>query len=222
MSPPPYATPSPPYAPALPATMFHLTKTEPGLDQPWYGINFGQAIKRAYRKGGIYTGRASRGEFWWFYLFLHLVYVGYILVAGPIGSQIEPVLIAATAILFIWGLATIIPFISLCVRRLHDNDTHGGVYCIVFLPALGWIILLIILALGPYRGPTRWDLPSAKPAGPWYDRYSHTHLGAYNPAIRQPNLSHQNNPGGAYSLPPNSTIPPSPMPPITPSGYSNA
>jgi uncharacterized membrane protein YhaH (DUF805 family) len=43
--------------------------TDPGIDNAWYGIGFGAAIKRYWQKYVRFDGRASRGEYWWMVLF---------------------------------------------------------------------------------------------------------------------------------------------------------
>ena len=35
----------------------------PPLDWPWYGIGFGAAVKRFFKKYATFSGRASRGEY---------------------------------------------------------------------------------------------------------------------------------------------------------------
>ena len=69
---PPAATPG--YAPAQPGmpvgAPYGATATEPPINMPWYGIDFVNAIKRFFTKYATFSGRASRGEFWWVMLFL--------------------------------------------------------------------------------------------------------------------------------------------------------
>ena len=45
----------------------------PPLEMPHYGISFGGAIARGFKKYATFTGRASRSEFWRFGLFTNLV-----------------------------------------------------------------------------------------------------------------------------------------------------
>lgn len=41
---------------------------EPPLWAPYYGISFGGAVTRFFKKYATFSGRASRSEFWWWYL----------------------------------------------------------------------------------------------------------------------------------------------------------
>ena len=46
--------------------MSQTSATTPGvpLDWPHYGIGFGGAVKRAFRKYATFSGRASLSEYW--------------------------------------------------------------------------------------------------------------------------------------------------------------
>ncbi|WP_161522286.1 DUF805 domain-containing protein [Bifidobacterium xylocopae] len=97
---------------------------EPPLGQPWYGIGFVAAIKRFFTKYADFSGRASRGEFWWAFLFLFLAGGAISLLTMPMGS-------AGTYIGYVWDLAILIPNLAVTVRRLHDTNLSG---CWVLLP----------------------------------------------------------------------------------------
>lgn len=91
--------------------------TEPPLDQPWYGIDFLNATKRFFTKYATFSGRASRGEYWWAQLglFLLSLAVGVIALIPFVGSILQAV----------YGLGVIVPSIALSVRRLHDSNLSG-------------------------------------------------------------------------------------------------
>ena len=79
-----------------------------------------------------FEGRASRPEFWWFFLF-NLI-VGLILsLFGRVGTVLSGV----------WSLAILLPQLGLGVRRLHDINKSGWLLLISLIPVVGWIILLI-------------------------------------------------------------------------------
>ncbi len=117
---PPAAAPG--YAPAQPGmpvgAPYGATATEPPINMPWYGIDFVNAIKRFFTKYATFSGRASRGEFWWVMLFLFLVSFVFNLLTRA--SSFFNVLSA------IWGLAILVPQIALAVRRVHDANLPGG------------------------------------------------------------------------------------------------
>lgn len=106
---------------------------EPPLDQPWYGIGFGQAFVRFWKKYATFSGRASRSEYWWSYLAITLLSFG----VGLIG--LIPIVGAFINIAF--SLAIIIPSIAIAVRRLHDANRSGWFLLIpVGLSIVGIII----------------------------------------------------------------------------------
>ena len=107
----------------------HGRLNEPPLWAPWYGIGFIAATVRFWRKGLTFSGRASRGEFWWSMLFVALMAVALTAVGTAIDGatqgtdgENDP---ATNAMTTIWQLATFLPGLSLTVRRLHDANHRG-------------------------------------------------------------------------------------------------
>ena len=99
---------------------------DPGtLDQPWYGIGIVDAVARAYRKAFRFDGRASRGEYWWFFVYMTVLWIA----LGALAAIIASVSASAPgAIGGLVGLAVIAHFpvgLSLTVRRLHDSGNSG-------------------------------------------------------------------------------------------------
>ncbi|MDE5868615.1 MAG: DUF805 domain-containing protein, partial [Muribaculaceae bacterium] len=39
-----------------------------------YQVSYGVAVRRAFNSYATFSGRASRSEYWWFYLFFIVVY----------------------------------------------------------------------------------------------------------------------------------------------------
>lgn len=135
-------------------------------------MTFGQAVKHVFNNYANFQGRAGRAEFWWFYLFM---IVANIILAIPyiIGivtspkveispgvyemTGLSPLAVIGIIILTIWGLATIIPIISVSVRRLHDTDRSGWWWWLnlLFICAIGPIILLVFYILPGTPGPNR-------------------------------------------------------------------
>ena len=82
-------------------------------------MNFKNAIKTCLKdKYANFKGRASRSEFWFFYLFLA---IGYGISISTIFISIK--LFIGTFSIFV--LAMIIPGIAVTVRRLHDINKSG-------------------------------------------------------------------------------------------------
>ena len=95
-------------------------------------VGFGEAIKLFFKNYVNFSGRASKSEYWWVFLFNILMYIPIALI-----SSILPPLGGACSI------ALMIPGISLAVRRLHDTGKPGGWWFMGLIPLAGGIILLI-------------------------------------------------------------------------------
>ena len=84
-----------------------------------------------------FEGTATRQQFWMFVLFYVIVAV----VLGVIGSLIHFPLLGA-----ILGLAVFLPYLGLTIRRLHDIGKSGLWVLISFIPILGGLYLIYLLA----------------------------------------------------------------------------
>lgn len=96
-------------------------------------MNFMDAIKSCFSQYVGFSGRASRSELWWFFLFTVIVYI----VAGVIDGLIGMGIVGLIA-----GLAIILPSIAVGVRRLHDIGMTGWWYLIYIIPIIGLIAFI--------------------------------------------------------------------------------
>ena len=129
----PYGTPLPQGMPQYAGAGYPYG--EPAANMPWYGINLAAATKRFFAKYTVFTGRASRGEFWWPVLMYTLVSVALGIVSVPFPSTV------GTVIGYVWLLICLVPFISVGVRRLHDTNRSGW---LILLPLVPWTLNEII------------------------------------------------------------------------------
>lgn len=133
----------PPVAPAAPAAQYggqaYSTAGEPPLWAPWYGISFPNAIVRFFKKYAVFHGRASRSEYWWWFLFACIINsVFSILSNATDGSTI------ITGLEGIWNLAILVPGIALAIRRLHDTNRSGWWALLPYgLVVVGFIVIFI-------------------------------------------------------------------------------
>jgi len=100
-------------------------------------MNFSQAITTCFGKYANFSGRASRSEFWWFYLFTVLM----VWFASLVGVTIDPVW-GPDALSSLVNLAVFIPVISAGSRRLHDIGKSGW-WQLIMLTVIGIIPLII-------------------------------------------------------------------------------
>ena len=113
-------------------------------------MTFTESIKTCLQKYLDFSGRASRSEFWWFFLFTVIarVVTGWIPFVG-----------------FVIALALLLPSLSVTARRLHDTNRTGwwmllpiglgltGIIAGIALVAIGLFPIGVTLAiLGPVIG----------------------------------------------------------------------
>lgn len=149
------------------------TGSEPPLDWPWYGIGFGAAIKRFFQKYATFSGRASRGEYWWIALFNFLVYIVVVGITGVAGGfsastdgsgSMSPVATVISSIFGLYYLAILVPSLAVAWRRLHDTGRSGWNYLFILIPLAGPIIMIVFLASQTTPNAEQYGPPSSQPA----------------------------------------------------------
>jgi uncharacterized membrane protein YhaH (DUF805 family) len=95
-------------------------------------MNFQDSIKICFTKYADFSGRASRPEYWWFFLFNILV------------SAVLAIFSQGLSSLF--SLATLVPRLAVGARRLHETNRSGWWQLLWLVPVVGWIVIIIFLA----------------------------------------------------------------------------
>ncbi|MET0208624.1 MAG: DUF805 domain-containing protein [Burkholderiaceae bacterium] len=105
-------------------------------------MNIQRAVQTCFRKYVDFSGRASRPEYWWFFL-------AYFVVAfvGQLINRYIPVVIM---------LAVILPLLAVTVRRLHDIGKSGWMILIGLIPILGILVLIYLYVQPSQPGINRW------------------------------------------------------------------
>ena len=118
-----------------------------------YRVSYGVAVRRAFSNYATFYGRASRSEYWWFYLFFIVVFyalygAGMILmVTGEYNYSALGIIGIIIMILACFaGLACALPSWAVTIRRLHDTGRSGWNCCWGLIPFVGMIIVIILLA----------------------------------------------------------------------------
>lgn len=99
------------------------------------------------RKYAVFNGRAARPEFWWFVLYNLIIAAVINLVAGIIVGRSSGQVVGD-----LYSLAVLLPSLGVGIRRLHDTNRTGWWYLLVFLPIIGWIVLIVFLAMASDPG----------------------------------------------------------------------
>lgn len=117
-------------------------KESTGIDGLYRGapsLSFGDAIIQCLTvKYAKFSGRASRSEYWYFYLFSWMPTLLFGIITYQSGVDMS-------AFTMIVGLVLTIPLVSAAVRRMHDVNKSG--WYLLLLPAapLTWFLLLLVL-----------------------------------------------------------------------------
>ena len=135
-------------------------------------MTFGQSVKHVFGNYATFQGRASRSEFWWWYLFTSIVSFIVFIPVIPWYTELLNASVSETVALpaltglatfglilsTIWSLAILIPTIAVAIRRLHDTGRSGWWLLLWFLSCcfgIGAIILIIFWVLPGTPGPNR-------------------------------------------------------------------
>lgn len=121
-----------------------------------YQVSFVAAIKRAFSNYCVFTGRASRSEYWWFFLFTSIVgtllsipsinsTLAMISAASQHGAPVMPTTSVFSYLSQLWSVAILLPSLGLLFRRLHDTGRSGWNWLWGLLPVIGTIVLLVFL-----------------------------------------------------------------------------
>ncbi len=95
----------------------------------------------ALNKYATFSGRAQRAEYWYFFLFYILIFIGLSIIDGVMGS-----FSGETGMGLLGGLmslALLIPSVAVGVRRLHDTGRSGWWLLIALIPLVGAIVILV-------------------------------------------------------------------------------
>ncbi|MDK9702659.1 MAG: DUF805 domain-containing protein [Sulfuritalea sp.] len=92
-------------------------------------MTFGESIRTCFSKYAEFGGRASRSEYWWWFLFNFLASMATGIVSETLSA--------------LFSLGVLLPSLAVGVRRLHDTNRSGWFLLLWFIPIIGWIVLLV-------------------------------------------------------------------------------
>ena len=143
--------------------VYQPTISRPYDDGPTGGATPGQAWSRFWRRYPVASGRASLSEYWWMALVnavvgvaAQLVVLAVTVAAGAAGDTRGPLLLLMVLTLA-WGLATLVPSLTLLARRLHDANFSAWFLLLILVPWIGPVALLILTLLPGNPAGIRFD-----------------------------------------------------------------
>ena len=110
------------------------------------------AYKNFFKGYVDFTGRSTRSEYWWIWLTNMILLVPFYSVyfkalANPRNETALMALGGIAIIYMIFGLALMLPMLALTVRRLRDAGFHWALIFVIFIPMVGPLALLVLLAM---------------------------------------------------------------------------
>lgn len=133
-------------------------------------MTFGDSIQTCLLKYANFNDRATRSEFWWFQAAIMLGYavisllttqdlhyaMDFDLGAGAFESNLHIASIAHNITDGLFSLAVLIPSLAVGARRLHDTNRTGWWQLLLFIPLIGWIVLVIFFATPSQEGKNQY------------------------------------------------------------------
>jgi uncharacterized membrane protein YhaH (DUF805 family) len=99
----------------------------------------GNAISACMKKYATFEGRATRSEYWFFYLFYVIMYLAGTVIGAANGSS---------TVMYIFILPFWLPSLAAAVRRLHDSGRTGW---LILVPIYNLVLLCTPGDPGPNR-----------------------------------------------------------------------
>ena len=110
------------------------------------------AIKNFFKGYVDFSGRSTRPDYWWIGLVNIILAIPFYIVYGSAIANPDSEAAVMTLglfifIYFIFGLALFLPQLALTVRRLRDAGFHWALIFVIFIPMVGPLALLALLAM---------------------------------------------------------------------------
>ncbi len=135
-----------------------------------------QSLASVMRNYTSMEGRASRSEYWWFFLLSMVLVIGVLIVEvflalDTLARGEEPGMLLGIPTTVV-ALFFLVPSITVSVRRLHDINKSGLWYFITFVPAIGWIVFLILMVIPSDEARNSFGHPPGSDARPQGNAYA--------------------------------------------------
>ena len=109
----------------------------------------------ALKQYATFTGRARRKEYWFFFLFYLMIFLGLSLLDAVLGFGLLST---------VFVLAMLLPNVAVGIRRLHDTGRSGWWLLIGMIPLVG-LVLIYFLVLDSEPGDNAYG-PNPKAGEP--------------------------------------------------------
>ncbi|MBB3992432.1 uncharacterized membrane protein YhaH (DUF805 family) [Sulfitobacter undariae] len=111
------------------------------------------ALKDGFSRYVDFGTRSTRSQYWWWTLWTILISLGTGFLDGMLGMG------EFGAINALASLVTFLPSIAVAIRRLHDIGRSGWWLLLMFIPIIGWIVLIVFYCTPTQEEPNQWGMP---------------------------------------------------------------
>jgi uncharacterized membrane protein YhaH (DUF805 family) len=126
------------------------------LSQPLPGATIAEAFVRFWSKYAVFSGRASRSEYWWWNLVFAVIYVAALILEAVLGKD-SPGYLAVSIFFFLFVVAGLVPTYALLSRRLHDANLSAWNILWALVPLAGGIVMLVLTTRASDPAGRRFD-----------------------------------------------------------------
>jgi uncharacterized membrane protein YhaH (DUF805 family) len=109
---------------------------------------------RTLKRYAVFSGRASRAEYWMFTLVNFMVMIGVAFIEAALRDLLG-LDTDSSLVFYVYVLGVLLPTLGVSVRRLHDADRSGWWMLLGLGPVLGALALVVFFVMDGTPGPNR-------------------------------------------------------------------
>jgi len=113
-------------------------------------MKFPDAIKSCFNNFINFEGRATRSEYWWWFLFYIVTYIA---------AMFIDLVLSLGVLSLVVSLVLFAPSIAVGARRLHDINKSGWWQLLIIIPLIGFLILIFFYVKKSDVGTNRFGPP---------------------------------------------------------------
>ena len=120
-------------------------------------MTFIESIKTCFKKYITIKGRAPRSEYWWFQAMFAPLFLFVVIMSEAENLESSSELIIWFYLLcFVIVILSLIPIITVTIRRFHDTNKSGWYFLLGFIPLVGSLIVTVMMIPEGTKGKNKY------------------------------------------------------------------
>ena len=120
-------------------------------------MTFIDSIKTCFKKYITIKGRAPRSEYWWFQAMFVPFFLFVVIMSEAENLESSSELIIWFYLLcFVIVIISLIPVITVTIRRFHDTNKSGWYFLLGFIPLVGSLIVTVMMIPEGTKGKNKY------------------------------------------------------------------